>query len=105
MKNRHLLFILCIFFLSCKQSKTCDLIIINANILDVVTGQISENKSIIINNGKIENIVDHKEDYNPKKTIDANHKLVTPSFIDTHIHPTDVFGDREKAPKYLNKNS
>jgi imidazolonepropionase-like amidohydrolase len=31
--------------------------------------------------------------------------LVTPAFIDTHIHPTDVFGDYGAAPAYLSKDS
>jgi imidazolonepropionase-like amidohydrolase len=39
--------------------------------------------------------------FRAKKTIDAEGKLVTPSFIDAHVHPTDVFGDYDRAPEYL----
>ena len=106
MKNNLIVFIFStITFFSCKQTIDCDLIITNANILNVETGNILKNKSIVINKGKIENIISNSKNYKAIQNIDAKGKLVTPSFIDTHIHPTDVFGDRDKAPKTLNKNA
>ena len=106
MKNNLILsFLFILIFLSCKQPIRCDLVITNANILDVETGDIIKNKSIIINNGIIESIVGNSKNYKGIQLIDAKGKLVTPSFIDTHIHPTDVFGDRDKAPKTLGKNA
>lgn len=106
MKNRLIVFIFfTTIFFSCKQTIDCDLIITNANVLNVETGSILENKSIIINKGKIENIISNSKNYKSTQNIDAKGNLVTPSFIDTHIHPTDVFGDRDKAPKRLDKNA
>ena len=106
MKNSLIVFIFStISFFSCKQTIDCDLIITNANVLNVETGSILENKSIIIHKGKIENIISNSKNYKSTQNIDAKGNLVTPSFIDTHIHPTDVFGDRDKAPKTLNKNA
>tara|TARA_B110001450_G_scaffold52168_1_gene48764 strand:- start:743 stop:2104 length:1362 start_codon:yes stop_codon:yes gene_type:complete len=106
MKNSLIIFIFStITFFSCKQTIDCDLVITNANILNVETGNILKNKSIIINKGKIENIISNFKNYKAIQNIDAKGKLVTPSFIDTHIHPTDVFGDRDKAPKRLDKNA
>lgn len=89
----------------CKEKVDVDLKIINATVLDVTTGRLMKNQSIIIKNGKIQEVSDNPQNYNGNETIDANHKLVTPSFIDTHIHPTDVFGDRENAPENLGKTA
>lgn len=89
---------------ACQTAKKYDLIIQNAKILDVKTGRFLDNSSILISNGKIEAITDNIN-HKAIKTIDAKGKLVTPSFIDPHIHPTDVFGDYEKAPKTLPKDS
>ncbi|WP_400078743.1 amidohydrolase family protein [Winogradskyella sp. R77965] len=106
MKNCLIFIILTtLVFSSCKQNVECDLLITNANILDVKNEKILHNKSLVISNGTIERIVDTPENYKGIKCIDAKGKLVTPSFIDTHIHPTDVFGDREKAPKSLNADA
>jgi hypothetical protein len=53
MKNSLIVFIFStITFFSCKQTIDCDLIITNANILKVETGNILKNKSIVINKGK-----------------------------------------------------
>ncbi len=104
--GRYLFFVvLSNAFLGYSQTSNCDLIITNATILEVETGNILKNKSIIITAKKIEDIVDDSRHYNGVQNINAAGKLVTPSFIDTHIHPTDVFGDRDKAPKMLGKNA
>ncbi|MBN9292724.1 MAG: amidohydrolase family protein [Flavobacteriia bacterium] len=98
------LLLLTLLFLSCQPAKKYDLIIQNANVLDVKSGKILYNKNILITNGKIEKI-SNSRNYAAKEIIDAKGKLVTPSFIDPHIHPTDVFGDYEKAPVTLPKDS
>ena len=101
--------LLLVLFFSCapfsEREINYDLVIKNTSILDVETGNILKNKSILVLNGKIKDIVDSAKDYNSNVSINANNKLTTPSFIDTHIHPTDVYGDREKAPKSLDKNA
>jgi imidazolonepropionase-like amidohydrolase len=90
-------------FNGCKTKEPYDLAILHANILDVKTGQILKNKNVFIRQGTIENIGNSV--FKSKNTIDANGKLLTPGFVDTHIHPTDVFGDYERAPKFLPKDS
>ncbi len=89
----------------CTPSENYDLVITNAKVLCVKTGKIVDNQTILILNGLIEDIVSNTNSYKSKETIDADGKLVSPSFIDTHIHPTDVFGDYENAPKFLVKDS
>ncbi|NBL64531.1 amidohydrolase family protein [Flavobacterium sp. NST-5] len=77
-----------------------DLVILNAKILNTKSGKVSSKKSILISKGKIV-MISSKKKHQARTIIDAKGKLVTPSFIDPHIHPTDVFGDYEKAPKIL----
>ncbi|MBL7705511.1 MAG: amidohydrolase family protein [Taibaiella sp.] len=84
--------------------KEGDLVIINAKLLDVKSGKIHPNQTLLISNGIIKEI-STKKNYKGIETIDAKGKLVTPSFIDPHIHPTDVFGDYDKAPENLPKDS
>lgn len=106
MRNyRILIIIFTLISLGCKQTEECDLLIKNANVLDVETGEILLQKTLVITNGIIQDIIDEPIGYKGIEIINAKGKLVTPSFIDTHIHPTDVFGDRKEAPKSLNNNS
>ena len=99
--------IFCLFFSfsSFSQEKKYDLAIKNAKIFDVKTGLVGPKQVILIKNGIIGNILKNTGKFAAKKTIDAQGKLVTPGFIDAHIHPTDVFGDYDKAPEYLVKDS
>lgn len=80
------------------------MIIKNAAILNVETGEKKEQQNILIKNGKILKITD-QQNFKFEKEIDAQGKLVTPGFIDTHIHPTDVFGDYADAPLFILKDS
>ena len=90
---------------SCGQRKNYDLIIKNATVFDSKNGTISKNQTILIKAGIIIGVTESKKDFSASKIIDAKEKLVTPGFIDTHIHPTDVFGDYSAAPEYLPKDS
>jgi imidazolonepropionase-like amidohydrolase len=87
------------------QEKPDDLAIKNASIFDVNTGRVINHRTVLIKDGIIRDIVKHQHKIRAIKIIDANNKLLTPSFIDTHIHPTDVFGDYDKAPRYLVNDS
>lgn len=104
-KNITICILLLTILLGCKPNKIYDLVITNAKILDVKTGKIIDNQTILILKGQIEDIVSSSGSYKSNETIDAKGKLVTPGFIDTHIHPTDVFGDYDNAPKFLVKDS
>lgn len=87
------------------QNRQYDLIITNAKVLDVRTGIITKDQNIIIHDGRIENLTGSSKVHSAKRTIDAEGKLVTPAFIDTHVHPTDVFGDYKNAPAFLAKDA
>jgi hypothetical protein len=90
---------------SCGQTKSYDLAIKNATVFDSKSGTLSKNQTILIKAGIIVGVTESKKEFSATKTIDAKGKLVTPGFIDTHIHPTDVFGDYNAAPEFLPKDS
>jgi imidazolonepropionase-like amidohydrolase len=98
-----LLFLFCgLLFQSC--SNRYDLVIENALVFDTKQGT-SQLKTILINADTIVNVVDNSKSFQGRVVIHANGKLVVPGFIDTHIHPTNVFGDYDAAPKYLGEDS
>lgn len=96
--------ILSLVLFSCTDNIQYDLAIKNATVLNVETGEKKEQQNIFIKDGKIVKITDRKN-FKFKQEIDAKGKLVTPGFIDTHIHPTGVFGDYAEAPLFIPKDS
>ena len=105
MKLLTLILPLLISLTSCGQTKSYDLAIKNATVFESKSGTLSKNQTILIKAGIIVSITESKKEFSATKTIDAKGKLVTPGFIDTHIHPTDIFGDYKAAPEYLPKDS
>lgn len=90
---------------SCGQTKSYDLAIKNATVFDSKTGKLLKSRTILIKAGIIVSISGSKKAFQATNTLDTQGKLVTPGFIDTHIHATDVFGDYNAAPAYLPKDS
>ncbi|MGB4770724.1 MAG: amidohydrolase family protein [Chitinophagaceae bacterium] len=89
----------------CRSGPSADLIILHADVFDSQTGKVYPNQTILVKDGNILDIANGDAVVKGRKTIDAKRKLVTPGFIDTHIHPTDVFGDGDQAPEYLPADS
>lgn len=87
------------------QSSKYDLVISHARVLAVRSGEILNDQTLLIKDGKIVDIINSRKKIVGNKNMDANGRLVTPGFIDTHIHPTDVFGDYENAPEFLAQDS
>jgi len=82
-----------------------DLVIKNANVFNTQTGKLSARQTILVKNGIIIKVTGDQKHYGGIQTIDARGKLVTPGFIDTHIHPTDVYRAYGPLPEYLPKDS
>ena len=87
------------------QAGKFDLVIKNAKVFDSRTGALSLNQTILIKGGIIQKVTSNQKNYSATKTIDAGGKLVTPGFVDTHIHPTDVYRNYGALPEYLPKDS
>ena len=92
-------------FTSFGQTGKIDLVIKNANVFDSRTGVLSTNQTILVKDGIITRVTNNKKNYAAAKTIDARGKLVTPGFIDTHIHLTDVYRSYGALPEYFEKDS
>lgn len=82
-----------------------ELAIKNVKIFDGRTKNVLKNKTILINSDTIAAIVESGVKYKAFKAIEGNNRLITSGFIDTHIHLTDMYGDYEQAPEYLEKDS
>lgn len=92
-------------FNSFGQTGKMDLVIRNANLFNSRTGVLSPNQTILVKDGIITKVTGNKKNYAATKTIDAGGKLVTAGFIDTHVHPTDVYRSYGALPEYFAKDS
>ncbi|MCX6317398.1 MAG: hypothetical protein NTW29_08925 [Bacteroidetes bacterium] len=104
---RIAIFLFCLFTVlqSYAQDNQYDVVIQHATVFESKTGTLWPNQTILIRSGKIEAVTGRRRLYPARQYIDAQGKLATPGFIDTHIHPTDVFGDYVAAPLYLPADS
>ncbi|MBE7173915.1 MAG: amidohydrolase family protein [Williamsia sp.] len=87
------------------QKGKFDLVIKNANVFDSKRGTLSSSQTILVKNGLIAKVTSRQKNYPATETIDAGGKLVTPGFVDTHIHPTDVYRSYGALPEYFPKDS
>ena len=87
------------------QAGKFDLVIKNANLFDSKAGILSANQTILIKDGIIIKVTGNHKNYAAVKTMDAAGKLVTAGFVDTHIHPTDVYRSYGALPEYLPMDS
>lgn len=94
-----------ILFIGCSKQNFFDLALTNVTLYDSTSKKILKNKTILIQDEIIADIIDGDETFAAKIKIEGNGRLVTPGFIDTHIHLTDIFGDYEQAPQYLSPDS
>ena len=89
---------------SCKEH-SCDLAIVDVKIFDSKNKKVINDKTILIRGDSIAAIISANQEFNALNTIEGNKRLVTSGFIDTHIHLTDIYGDYENAPEYIEKDS
>lgn len=71
---------------ACSSGPPADLVVRNANIVDVETGNISENQTIEIRDGEIAGIHDSDTEIAANETIEASGKYVIPGLWDMHVH-------------------
>jgi len=90
MKRALLLIIISVIIFSCKKEKgkSFDILIANANIIDVQNDTIQNKKFIAISNDTIQLIGDMKniEAYNASEFLDAENRYVMPGLWDMHVH-------------------
>lgn len=89
MKMSFCSWIFLLLIVGCDQveKSTYDIIVKDGNVIDLVTGEISQN-DIFITNGKIVKIESSELDLDvtAPKIIDASNKFVLPGFWDNHVH-------------------
>jgi len=101
-KSTALLIILTIF--SCETTEY-DLAIDNVRLFDSEAGKVVPNQTILIKDGLIVKVLEAGSSYAAKKVVEGNNRLVTPGFIDTHVHLGSVFGEYEQSPEIIPPDS
>jgi len=103
MKNKILLLSVLIYLTSCETKDIYDLAIQNVTIFESQNQTILDNKTILIKNDTIADIINADEKISAKKIIEGKGRLVTSGFIDTHIHLRQMLDLAPKnPPKILN---
>lgn len=99
--------IITLFFTACKEADKFDLVIYNSQLLDVKKGTLENGISIGIKDGVFKKISKERISGNTEKEVDAKGKLITPSFIDAHIHPISEFsnGNYDAVPDTIPADS
>lgn len=71
---------------ACSLNNPADLMVLDAKIVDMETGDIHENKTIEIRDDSITRIHENEIDFSARDTIRANGKYVIPGLWDMHVH-------------------
>jgi len=82
---KQILSLLLIFLVSC-QVQTSDIAIQNVNVVDVESGEIVENQSVLIRDGIIANIKPYDSGLEAEMVIDGTGKYLIPGLWDMHVH-------------------
>ena len=96
-----------ILFTSCKQTENFDLVINNCQLFDVKKGTLKTGVSIGIKDGIFKKISNEPIKGKIDQQVDAEGKVITPTFIDAHIHPISEFSNDsyDTAPDTIPKDS
>lgn len=87
MDYRTYIFLAIVFFaVACSTGSEADLMVRDATIVDVATGDLLENQTIEIREGKITNKYAGEANFRAADTVDATGKYVIPGLWDMHVH-------------------
>src|SRR5207253_7839378 len=82
------------------QSPTADLVITHASVLDVVTGRVLPDRTVVITRGIITAVTSAAEPVPPSlQRLEARGRLLTPGFIDAHLHLCNLYPPPCTAPR------
>ncbi len=99
MKIFSILAVLAFSMLSCSsQESSYDLAITDIKLFDSKTKEVHTNKTVLINADTIAAILDASASFKAKEIIEGNRRLLTPGFIDTHVHLIGNYGVAVDAP-------
>ncbi|MFP2994838.1 amidohydrolase family protein [Spongiivirga sp. MCCC 1A20706] len=99
MKKCILLLCLACCALNCSQSTDYDLAITNVKVFDSKTLTVKENQTVLINADTIAAIVNSNRKVNAATIIEGRDRLLTPGFIDTHVHLIGNYGVDAALPE------
>ena len=87
MKTSFVIILLIISFISCRNARNHDCLITNVNIVDVKTGKILKNKTVVIDSNRVSAIYDNEINSSDSTiVIDGKGKYLIPGLWDMHAH-------------------
>src|SRR5881397_2274123 len=76
----------------------------NATVLDVVTGELLPGRHVLIENGRIKEVVDRPLQVDGASRFDLKGRTLMPGLCDAHVHVTQLTSDptslRDASPSY-----
>lgn len=87
---------------SIAQARDYDLVIRNARLFDPVAGALVDDRTILIDGETISDVRGDSPEASAKWEIDAKGRVVSPGFVDSHMHLLLVYGDGGFGPETLN---
>ena len=87
----------CLYIVSCTEPQF-DLAITNVSVFDSKNGKVIPNQTVLIVGDTIAKILNNTDGEPAKIEIDGTDKLLTPGFIDTHVHTVGNYGADAKMP-------
>ena len=97
--------ILALGFATCTEQHEYDLAVEDVMIFHSQNKKVLKNKTILINDDSIALVVDINIKFRAVKTIEGKGRLVTPGFVDSHVHLTQIFGDGVNGtPEFIENN-
>lgn len=78
----------------CSVGNHADLVIANARVLDVTTGEVARDRTVVVSDGEITGVLEGgRKVPEGARTLDVEGALVTPGLVDAHGHMAFVLGD------------
>lgn len=84
---------------SCETKPQFDLAIENVQVFDPKTKTVTPNQTILIQNDTITLVTNTSENYSAKQKIEGKGRLLSPGFIDTHVHLVGNYGTNAAGPE------
>src|SRR6476646_4399639 len=76
---------------SAESQSVSDLAITHAAVLDVATGSVLHGRTVFVTNGIITSVTADPAATHASRVIDAHGRLLTPGFIDAHLHLCSMY--------------
>jgi len=83
---KYLIYTIFFLVISCQSKPVHDIVIHNIDIVDTVSGELLENRTVTIRDGAITGIEDGSREFTGERVIEGTGKYLVPGLWDMHVH-------------------